>query len=143
MGLTDEQQQRRRDAMREIMVATPYIKGLGIVIEEWSAEGVTMRLPFNEALTNDGRAYHGGVVASLADSVGAASVWAGHDFDKGVKASTVSLTLNYLGAADRSDLLARASCVKRGRDLSFSEIRVTDAAGKPVASAVLTYRIVA
>jgi len=32
--------------------------------------------------------------------------------------------------------------VKRGKELAFSEISITDAAGKAVASGVLTYRIV-
>jgi len=142
VALTEEQQERRRAALRDIMVTTPFIQSLGVTIEAWSPEGVTLRLPFAEHLTNDGRAYHGGVIASLLDTAGAASVWAGHDFDKGTKASTVSMTVNYVGAADRSDLVAHATCVKRGRDLAFSEMHVTDTTGRLVASAVLTYRIV-
>jgi len=82
-------------------------------------------VPFAEHLTNDGREYHGGVIASLVDTTGAAAVWAGHDFDKGMRASTVSMTVNYTGRAS-GDLLATARCVKRGRDLAFSEIRVED-----------------
>jgi uncharacterized protein (TIGR00369 family) len=139
---SDEDNERLRAVLREQMPTTPYIRGLGIVIDEWSPDGVRLRLPFAARLTNDGQAYHGGVVASLVDSAGAAAVWAGHDYGKGMRAATVSMTVNYTGAARGTDLIADAVCVKRGRDLSFSEIRVGDTEGRTVATATLVYRIV-
>jgi uncharacterized protein (TIGR00369 family) len=142
MSLTAEEQERWRATLRQQMTRTPYIGGLGIVIEDWSPAGVRLRLPFAEQLTNDGQAYHGGVVASLVDTAGAAAVWAGHDYDKGMRAATVSMTVNYTGAGRGTDLLAEAVCVKRGKDLSFSEIRITDAEARGVATATLVYRIV-
>jgi acyl-coenzyme A thioesterase PaaI-like protein len=59
-----------------------------------------------------------------------------------VRAATVSMTVNYLGAARQADLVASARCLKRGRDLSFVEITVRDADGRDVADASLVYRIV-
>jgi len=141
MALTDEQQQEWRDRMRTLMVGTRFIKTLGTTVEEWGPDGVVLRVPFAEQLTNDGREYHGGVIAALMDTAGAAAVWAGHDFDRGVKASTVSMTVNYTGRA-KGDLLASAHCVKRGRDTHFSEIRVHDPEGTLVATGTLVYRIV-
>lgn len=140
--LTEQEQRDRREAVRALMFTTPYIQTLGIEPEAWSEDGVRLRLRFDEKLSNDGRVYHGGVIASLMDTAGAAAVWAGHDFDKGAKASTVSMSINYLGAAYRNDLVAEARCVKRGKELAFSEISIRDADGKPVASGILTYRIV-
>ena len=141
MALTPEEQAKRREVMRGVMVKSPYIASLGIVVERWDPEGVTLRLPFDPELTNDGAVYHGGAVASLMDTTGAGAVWAGHDFDKGVRAATISMTINYTGAAVQADLLADAVCVKRGRELAFSEIRVHDPDGKPVATGTLVYRI--
>ena len=132
----------KRAALRELMFATPYIEGLGITVDEWSPDEVHLRLPFRAELTNDGSVYHGGAVASLMDTAGAAAVWAGHDFDKGARAATVSMTINYTGAGRDGDLVAEAVCVKRGKDLAFSEIRVRDAEGKPIATGTLVYRIV-
>lgn len=143
MPLSAEEQHERRQAVRELMFATPYIERMGMVVDEWGEEGVRIRLPFDAKLSNDGRVLHGGAVASLVDTAGAAAVWAGHDFDKGTKAATVNMAVNYLGAAYAADLVATARCVKRGKELAFSEISVADADGKPVASGVLTYRIVA
>lgn len=128
--------------MRDLMLRTNFMKGLGLVIEEWSENGVRMRLPFDERLTNDGSVYHGGAVASLMDSTGAGAVWAGHDYDNGMRAATVSMTVNYTGAAVRTDLIGEARCVRRGRDLSFSEIQIRDPDGKLIATGTLVYRIV-
>jgi uncharacterized protein (TIGR00369 family) len=142
MPLSENEQHERRVAMRNIMTSTPYIGGLNIVAERWDADGVRLRLPFDERLTNDGAIYHGGAVASLVDTAGASAVFAGHDFDKGARAATVSMTVNYMGAGRSADLIAEATCVKRGRDLHFSEIEVRDVEGKLVATGSLVYRIV-
>jgi uncharacterized protein (TIGR00369 family) len=141
VAMTDEEQAKWRARMRDVMVGTNFIAGLGAEVQTWTEEEVVLRVPFAERLTNDGREYHGGVIASLMDTAGAAAVWAGHDFDKGLRASTVSMTVNYTGRA-QGDLLAIARCVKRGRDLSFSEIRVEDLNGTLVATGTLVYRIV-
>lgn len=141
MALTEAEQAEWRERFRDLFVSTTFIRSLGVTVEEWSVEGVALRLPFAENLTNDGREYHGGVIGALVDTAGAAAVWAGHDFDKGLRASTVSMTVNYCGRA-RGDLIGRARCVRRGRDLSFAEIRVEDTEGTLVATGTLVYRIV-
>jgi uncharacterized protein (TIGR00369 family) len=140
--LTEEEQQRRRDAIPAIMPKTPFIGLLGLVFERYEPDDVTVRLPFREDLTNDGSVYHGGVVASVLDTAGALAAWSHHDFDKGARASTVSMTVQYLGAAKRSDLVCHARAIKRGRELIFTEMTATDGDGAPVAHALQTYRIV-
>ncbi len=140
--LTDEQQQRRRAAVAELMPSTPYLAGLGIVIERYEPDEATIRLPFRADLTNDGTYYHGGVVASVIDTAGAAAAWSNHDFDKGARASTIAMSVQYVGACKQSDLLCHARAVRRGKELTFTEISATDADGNVVAHAVQTYRIV-
>jgi uncharacterized protein (TIGR00369 family) len=132
---------RKRAAIADIMPKTPYIGGLGIVFDKYEPDDVTLRLPFREDLTNDGTVYHGGVVAAVIDTAGAAAAWSNHDFERGSKASTVSMTVNYVGACRKSDLLCHARTVRRARELIFLEITATDADGRVVASAIQTYRI--
>jgi len=103
---------------------------------------VMLRLPFRDDLTNDGTYYHGGVIASVMDTAGAAAAWSNHDFDKGARASTVAMSIQYVGAAKRSDLLCYARAIRRGKELTFTEITATDADGVVVAHALQTYRIV-
>jgi uncharacterized protein (TIGR00369 family) len=142
MAFTDEEQQTRRNAIRDLMPTTPFISLLGMTIERYEPDDVTMRLAFRPELTNDGVAYHGGVVASAIDTAGALAAWSNHDFDKGARASTVSMTVQYIGGARSSDLVMHARARKRGRELIFTDIEVTDAEGRLVAQAVQTYRIV-
>ncbi len=140
--LTEEQQMKRRQAVRDLMPATPFLAGLGIVIERFEPDDVSIRLPFREDLTNDGTYFHGGVIASVIDTAGAAAAWSNHDFEKGTRASTISMSLQYVGAAKRADLLCHARTVRRGKELIFTEITVTDEAGSTVAHGHQTYRIV-
>jgi uncharacterized protein (TIGR00369 family) len=140
--LTEEQQLRRRQAVPEVMPAAPFMRWLGLVFDQYEPDDVVVRLPFREDLTNDGVVFHGGVIASMLDTAGAAAAWSNHDFDKGVRASTVSMSVQYVGAAKQSDLLCHGRTVKRGRELIFTEITASDADGNVVAHAVQTYRIV-
>jgi len=141
MAIDETEQTKWRERMRKLMVGTRFIASLGVTVVTWEPAEVVLRVPFDEKLTNDGKEYHGGAIAALMDTAGAAAVWAGHDYDKGLRASTVSMTVNYVGRA-QGDLLATARCVKRGRDLNFSEIRVADTNGTLVATGTLVYRIV-
>ncbi|MGB8502639.1 PaaI family thioesterase [Mycobacterium sp.] len=139
---TDEQQRKLRLSLRDGMPKTPFMGWLGIVFDRYEPDDVVIRLPFREDLTNDGIYFHGGVIASVLDTAGAAAAWSNHDFCKGTRASTVGMTVNYVGAAKRSDLLCHGRTVRRRKELIFTEITATDADGEVVAHAVQTYRIV-
>ena len=139
--LDDADQQRFRQAVPSAMLSTPYLSTLGLVFEEYEPDRVTARLAFREDLTNDGIVYHGGVIAAAMDSAGAAAAWSNHDFGKGTRATTVAMSVQYVGAAKRSDLLCRARVVRRGRELIFTEITATDEAGKVLAHGLQTCRI--
>jgi uncharacterized protein (TIGR00369 family) len=140
--LSEEEQEQRRRAIADLMPDTLFLRWMGVVFDRYDRDDVVLRLPFREDLTNDGTVYHGGVIAAALDTAGAAAAWSNHDFDKGVRASTVSMSVQYVGAAKQSDLICRARTVKRGRELTFTEITATDADGVPVAHALQTYRIV-
>ena len=138
----EERNQRSRAAVAELMPKTPFIGFLGVVFDVYDPDHVVLRLPFREDLTNDGIYYHGGVIASVLDTCGALAAWSNHDFDKGARASTVSMSVQYVGACKKSDLLCHARAVRRGKELTFTEITATDADGNVVAHALQTYRIV-
>ena len=114
-SLTEDQQRRRRQAAAELMPTTPYMKWLGIVFDHTAAAPLV--------------------------SIAAAITRPNHDFEKGMRASTISMTINYVGAAKRSDLICQARTVRRRKELTFTEITATDADGDVVAHAVQTYRL--
>ncbi len=140
--LSAAEQEARRRAVVDMMPTTPYLGWLDIRFDRYDPDEVTLRVPFREELTNDGTYYHGGVIAAAIDTAGAAAAWSNHDFDKGMRASTIAMTVQYVGAAKRSDLLCHARTVRRGKELIFTEITATDADGAVVAHGVQTYRIV-
>jgi len=123
------------------MPTTPYMKWLGIVFDRYEPDDVTIRLPFREDLTNDGTYYHGGVIAAVMDTAGAAAAWSNHDFEKGTRA---------LHDLDDDQLRRRRQAirphlpcahVRRRKELTFTEITATDSDGDVVAHAVQTYRL--
>ena len=140
--MSEDEQRTRQRAVADLMPKTPFLAGLGIVFDRYEPDDVTIRLPFRSDLTNDGTYYHGGVVASVMDTAGAAAAWSNHDFTKGTRASTISMSLQYVGACKRSDLLCHARTIRRGKELTFTEITATDADGAVVAHGIQTYRIV-
>ncbi|MHB8681047.1 MAG: PaaI family thioesterase [Acidimicrobiales bacterium] len=141
-GLSDEQQAALRAAVPGTMLGTPYLASLGLHFDRYEPDDVVLRLRFRPELTNDGTYYHGGVIAAVMDTAGAAAAWSNHDFDKGARASTVSMSVQYVGACKQSDLVCAGRVVRRGKELTFTEITATDADGRVVAHGVQTYRIV-
>jgi uncharacterized protein (TIGR00369 family) len=140
-ALSEEEQVVRRQAMPALFVGTPYLATLGLVVEHYEPDEVEIRLPFRHDLSNDGHTYHGGVVATMLDTAGALAAWSNHDFDRGVRAATVSMSVQYLAASDRTDLVCRAVTVRRARELIFTQITATDPSGRVLAQALQTYRI--
>ncbi len=104
-----------------------------------------VRLPFHEQLCGGGKAYHGGVISSLIDLTGALASWCGHDSAKGMKASTVTLNVQFIAAALGQDIVARAEVKKRGKDLNFVDVIVetADEQKKLIATGSMVYRIAA
>ncbi|HEY6428908.1 MAG TPA: PaaI family thioesterase [Acidimicrobiales bacterium] len=139
--LTEAEQQERRAAIPAIFAKTPFLAWLGLEVTRYRPDHVETRLPFRHELSNDGKTYHGGVVGAVIDTTGALAAWSNHDFDRGMRASTVSMALQYVAAASTSDILCRAQTVRRARELIFSEITASDSSGQVLAHALQTYRI--
>jgi uncharacterized protein (TIGR00369 family) len=139
--LTDAEQEQRRAAMPDLFIKTPFLAWLGLEVTRYEPDDVATSLPFRHELSNDGRTYHGGVVGSVIDTTGALAAWSNHDFERGVRASTVAMSLQYVAASAGSDLRCEARTVRRARELIFTEITASDSAGKVLAHGIQTYRI--
>lgn len=120
----------------------PFQKLLGIEVVEVSENKAVVKLPFRKELTGGGDAFHGGAIGSLLDLTGALAAWSGHDPARGMKASTVSMTTNYIAAALGKDVIASAHAVKRGKELIFCSVDITESgSGKLIANGSMIYRI--
>ena len=116
------------------------------IVQAVPSESVAkVRLPFHQQLCGGGKAYHGGVISSLIDLTGALATWCGHDVEKGMKASTVTLNVQFLSAALGQDIMATATVKKRGKDLNFVDVIVETVgdSAKLIATGTMVYRIAA
>ncbi len=142
VSLTEDQQQRRRQWFR-----THWEQGVefnrlcGITVRRWDAGGVELALPYATQLSAHDGIFHGGVIAALIDTSGTGAVLAGHDFNLGSRASTVSMALQYLAAAPHEDVVAYAHCTRRGRQTHFAEVEVRAHNGKVLAQGLVTVTV--
>lgn len=135
-GLTDEEQQHRRLWFREHWVdGVAFNRRCKMRIIRWDEDAVEIALPYADDLSAHDGIFHGGVVGALLDTTATAAVIAGHDFNRGSRLTTISMSVQYLSVAPGEDLLCEGRCTRRGRAVSFAEgIARGATSGKPVAS---------
>jgi len=110
-------------------------RATGVKVEQWNDEAVVMRLDHDEWMCNSTDGFHGGVIASLADTCGTAAALAATGATGFI--ATVSMTINYLAVAN-TPVTATGVCIKPGRRIQVSEIKVADENGRVVADATVT-----
>ena len=117
----------------------PYFPAwLGIEIVDLREGYCQMRLPWRFELTQPAGVVHGGVVASLIDTVVVPAIGGG--YDEPVRFATVDLHVQYQGAVVGHDMLAEGWVTRRGRSVVFCEAEVT-AGDDVVARGIMTYRV--
>ncbi|UGQ11246.1 PaaI family thioesterase [Yinghuangia sp. ASG 101] len=123
--LSEPEQQRRRAWFRERWEhGVRFNRECGMRVGRWDSDAVEMTLPYAEELSAHEGVFHGGVVSALIDTAGGGAVIAGHDFDKGSRLSTVSMSVQYLLPAIGPEIVAHARCVRRGSRTHFAEVEV-------------------
>lgn len=127
--------ERQRSDIEE---ARPFYRHLGIVVESVEEGRSVLILPPKPEIGNSRGDAHGGAVATLLDA--AMGVASRSVLKDGSGATTVSITVNYLEPG-RGKLTAVGEVVRAGRSLIAAEARVTDEAGRIVAQAVCTMRV--
>lgn len=129
-ALTVQEQQARRDWFRERWEhGVRFNRLCRMRVLRWDADGVEMALPYAEDLSAHEDTFHGGVVSALIDTAGGGAVMADHDFAKGSRLSTVSLSVQFLEPARGPQLVAHAVCDRRGGRIHHAVVEVRDSAG--------------
>ncbi|WP_226482595.1 PaaI family thioesterase [Natrinema amylolyticum] len=129
-----------------------FLSWLGTTVDDVGDGTMTMSIPYDDKLTNtrpnaapDERGdLHGGVAATLIDTVGGLSLRTAMDDPFGTRIATINLNVNYLRPAT-SDLVATADVIRVGGSVGVSEITVEstthDGETKPVAIGQGAYRV--
>lgn len=125
-----------QDLPRKLAEKTPYYKYLGIDVMEASDGHAKLRLGFKDYLTHPFGYFHGGVIASLADSAGINSVLSTLKGEE--KAITLEMKINYLLPVKETVVFAEARVIHRGRKSAVADVDVKTEDGKLVAKAIVT-----
>jgi uncharacterized protein (TIGR00369 family) len=114
---------------------------LGMSLTAWSEGKATVEAPLAEKMRNRQGLPHGGVHATLLDSaMGYAGCYTG-DPSRRQMALTLSLTVNYVGIAKGSRLIATAHVTGGGRKTYFCDGELTDDLGTKIATATGVFKL--
>jgi uncharacterized protein (TIGR00369 family) len=138
---TGQQPTSGADLMRQFLPNSPYVKYLGIQLVDLQPDLAVLSLPFSEPLITIGATVHGGAIASLIDTAAMVAAWSAAEVPANMRGVTVGLTITYLAAAEREDLVAVARVLRRGRSLVYLDVDVKSASEILVAKGLVTYKI--
>ncbi|MGV3653460.1 MAG: PaaI family thioesterase [Noviherbaspirillum sp.] len=129
-----------RDGQRMLEeVFAPWVRDLGLQAESL-AEGVAvLRLPFDRKLTHVAGVVCGQVYMAAADTAMVLAV--ASILGEFKPMTTVSLNTSFLRPVSAGDVRVTARVLRRGKNLVFGEIALTDSEDKLVAHATTTYAL--
>ena len=123
-------------ALRDSVRDAPYPNLIGLTIAALDIDSCRIELSLGKRHMQPFGIVHGGVLATLIDT---ATFWAGFlrlPEDAGLV--NVDLKLNYLKAVTGGPLRAEGRCLRAGRQISYAEASVFDAANELVAHGTST-----
>lgn len=127
--------------IRAFFPQSPYVSHLGMQLTEMHRDRAVLTLPFKQEIITIGAMVHGGAIASLIDMAAMVAAWSGAEATASTRGITVSMTVNYLAAAQNEDIQATARVLRRGRSLVYLDVEVTGATGTLVAKGLVTYKL--
>ena len=129
------------DFIRQFFPTSPYVTHLGMELTDIQPGMATLTLPFDNSLVTIGTVVHGGAIASLIDTAAMVAAWSDIEVPAKARGTTVNLTVAYLAAAEKEDLLATARVLRRGRNLVDLDVEVRGASGNMVAKGLAPYKL--
>ena len=138
-----ETQQKNLERMATVIARTPFMKHLGMEFVEGGEGWARLKMAYQDENSTAFKALHGGAISSLIDTTGAMAAWTTAEIaTPNYFGSTVGINVNYLSAAIGEDIFAEGRILKRGKEIIYTDVRVTNAADKLLAQGSVTYRIV-
>lgn len=111
-------------ALKTVVNTSPYPRHMAMHIDRIEIDQAVIALDLGECHLQPYGIVHGGVVATVIDT---ATFWAAYlRLPENAGLVNVDLKLNYLNPVIDGRLTAKATCIKAGRSISYSEARVYD-----------------
>jgi uncharacterized protein (TIGR00369 family) len=118
----------------------PWVQALGLVVEEFDAGSVTLRLPQNPQLSRVGDMLCGQAMMAAADTAMVLALI--NQFGEFRPCTTVQMNTTFLKPLSGQDALVQARVLRAGKSLAFGEIDIRGASdGKSVCRASVTYAL--
>jgi uncharacterized protein (TIGR00369 family) len=118
----------------------PWVQALGLQVEAFDGQGVTLRLPQNPALSRVGDMLCGQAMMAAADTAMVLALI--NHFGEFRPCTTVQMNSSFLKPLSKQDALIEARVVRAGKSLAFGEIDIRGADdGKSVSRATTTYAL--
>jgi uncharacterized protein (TIGR00369 family) len=124
------------DAIRERLQAIPAVRTFGYRVEELSHGRAVIVAPYDTSLDGIFQCFHGGLLATLADSTGATAALTVAGAESPL--TTTDMSIRFL-APCRTDARATAHIIKAGNTLVIAEINIHDMKGRHVAVSQASY----
>jgi uncharacterized protein (TIGR00369 family) len=116
------------------------VQALALRVEGFDQDSVTLRLPFNPALSRVGGVLCGQAMMAAADT--AMTLALVNHFDAFRPCTTVQMNTNFLRPLSSQNALLQARLLRSGKSLAFGEIDIRGADdGKSVCRASATYAL--
>lgn len=130
------------ELMKLFLPNSPFVVEMGISLVEIDDGRAKLLMPFRPELVTVGDMVHGGAIAALIDIAAMVTSWAGAPVPEKLRGVTVSLSTEFVEAANGEDLTAEGVLLRRGASLTMSEVEVRSAADeRPIAKALATYKV--
>lgn len=127
--------------IRKFLPKMPFNTLLGLRLTRLHKDGLTIECAVREELLNAAAVLHGGVTATMADA--AVGIALNRHLGGSRRITTIELKISYLRPVASGKVYARAYLVKVGSTVCVGRADLTDADGQLVATALVTYMILA
>jgi uncharacterized protein (TIGR00369 family) len=118
----------------------PWVQALGLQVEGFDADSVTLRLPRNPQLSRVGDMLCGQAMMAAADTAMVLALI--NQFGSFRPCTTVQMNTSFLKPLSGQDALVQARVVRAGKTLAFGEIDIRGAQdGKSACRASTTYAL--
>lgn len=127
------------ERVRAIAVDQAFARHLGIELVRAETDLAILRLPYRDFLGDD--RVNGGAISALVDLAATCAFWAHPRIGADARGATIGFSINFLELVVGADLEASARVRRRGGSICVGDVSVTDAAGREVAMAQVTYKL--
>jgi uncharacterized protein (TIGR00369 family) len=118
----------------------PWVQALGLKVEAFEGDSVTLRLPQNDQLSRVGGMLCGQAMMAAADTAMVLALI--NHFGEFKPCTTVQMNSSFLKPLSNQDALVQARVIRAGKSLAFGEIDIRGAQdGKSVSRATVTYAL--